>query len=147
MFYRECVDRRSINYREYDRLFDKARIDGGHITQDIAIGRLLYPVELGEKSCSSYENYIREAGTSILTRLVTEAGTSADALKTIKALLTYRRNSGEDGRSNLFEDESIDAALKLASSKKNTEVCAILMDAQGPSGAGGPVSDIDAFVF
>ena len=147
MFYRECVDRRSINYREYDRLFDKARIDGGRITQDIAIGRLLYPVELDEKSCISYENYIRGSGTDILTRLVTEAGTSSEALKTIKALLTYRSNFGEDGRNNLFEDVSIDAALKLASSKKNTEVCAILMDAQGPSGMGGQTSDIDAFVF
>ncbi len=139
MFYRECVDRRSINYREYDKLFDKAKIDGGRITQDIAIGRLLYPVELDEKSCNSYENYVKEAGEDILTRLVTEAGISHDALNTMKALLAYRNN--------LFDDESIDIALRLASSKKYTEVCAILMDAQRASRVGISTSDNDIFVF
>ncbi len=49
MFYRECVDRRFINYREYDKLFEKGKIDGGEIAENIALGRLFYPTELEER--------------------------------------------------------------------------------------------------
>ena len=56
--YRECVDRRKIDYRQYDNLFSKARIDGGSICEDIAIGRVLYPVELADGFRDMYESYI-----------------------------------------------------------------------------------------
>lgn len=120
MFYRECVDRRSINYREYDRLFDKARIDGGRTAEDIAIGRLIFPVELGEHSRSMYEEYVRGASGSILNRLVEESDSDVSNIDVMKALLSY----GE----RLFDDKSIDEALRIATGRKMTEVCAILMN-------------------
>ena len=70
MFYRECVDRRSMDYRGYDRLFEKALIDGNAVSEDIAIGRLLYPVELSENFKDMYESYVSKNSESILLRLL-----------------------------------------------------------------------------
>jgi hypothetical protein len=140
MFYRECVDRRSIGYREYDRLFEKARIDGGSIAENIAIGRLLYPVELEERFCSVYEDYVRESALQILKRLVREAGEDPGAMAAIRALLTYK------GRA-LFDEKSIDEAIKLAAAEKLTEVGAILMDSQNVGGADAAGTGANSFVF
>ncbi len=126
MFYRECVDRRSINYREYDRLFDKARIDGGRTAEDIAIGRVLHPAELRSEDREMYEDYIRMSSGSILKRLIDESAEDPENIGTLKALLSCDEK--------LFDDESIDGALRSATEKKYTEICAILMDRQRSAG-------------
>ncbi len=126
MFYRECVDRRSINYREYDRLFDKARIDGGRVAQEIAVGRLLHPVQLSDDFRRGYESYVKENGADILDRLVKETSKEPRAVNTLKDLLAYG--------AELFDEESIDVAIKSAADKKLTEVSALLMNANKQAG-------------
>ena len=135
MFYRECVDRRSINYREYDRLFDKARIDGGRVAREIAVGRLLHPVQLGDDFRKGYESYVRENGADILEGLVDEAINEPENLRIIKGLLTYD--------SALFDEESIDRAIKSAAEKKLTEVSALLVNSNKQAEHSFP----NAFVF
>ncbi len=122
MFYRECVDRRSINYREYDKLFEKAKIDSGEIPQDIAIGRLLYPVELLEGYRVAYEKFVTDNGLAILKRLIASAGTDAASLEVLKGLVKYR--TGE----SLFSEGDMDSAVRYASELGATEVTAVLMD-------------------
>ena len=122
MFYRECVDRRSINYREYDKLFEKAKIDGGSISEDIAIGRILYPVELGERYRQMYEEHASERGLYIMKRYIAAAKENPEALHTIKALLEY--NMGKE----LFSNEDIDKAISYSVELGLTEVTAILME-------------------
>ena len=133
MFYRECVDRRSIDYRGYDRLFEKAVIDGNAVSEDIAIGRLLYPVELSENFRDMYENYVSKNAGSILLRLVDETETQPETIELIKALLTYKKKN-----ESLFDGESIDSAIKAAADKKMALLSAALMDAAN-SGDGGAV--------
>ncbi len=127
MFYRECVDRRSINYREYDKLFEKAKIDSSEIPQDIAIGRLLYPVELDERYKEGYEAYISGNGLAILKRLIATSKEEPSALKTLRSLLKYRP---ED---SLFTGADMDSAISFSVEMGLTEVSAILMDAAAPS--------------
>lgn len=122
MFYRECVDRRSINYREYDKLFEKAKIDGGSISEDIAIGRILYPVELDERYQLMYQEHASERGLYILKRYIAAAKENPEALHTIKALLEY--NMGKE----LFSNEDIGKAISYSVELGLTEVTAILME-------------------
>ncbi len=137
MFYRECVDRRSMDYRGYDRLFEKALIDGNAVSEDIAIGRVLYPVELSETYRDMYENYIRKNAAGILMRLVEKSENEPETAETVKALLTYKNTSGTG--ETLMDDESIDAAIRQTTKKKMTLLSAVLMDArkQAPSEGAG----------
>ncbi|MBQ7614412.1 MAG: leucine-rich repeat protein [Butyrivibrio sp.] len=129
MFYREVVDRRSINYRQYDALFEKAVIDGGEISENIAIGRILYPVELSDNYRSMYENFIRDNASAILSRLIENLEKEPENADTLKALVRY------ESKEALLGASSIDRALKLASDNGYTQVCALLMDgAKPPSG-------------
>ena len=141
MFYRECVDRRSIDYRGYDRLFEKALIDGNAVSEDIAIGRVLYPVELSENFRDMYESYISKNAGSILLRLVESFETEPEVLELIKALLTYKKNS--PGEESLFAGDSLDAAIRYAADKKMALLSAVLMDA-GKTGTG---SEPEVFEF
>ncbi len=121
MFYRECVDRRSINYREYDRLFEKARIDGGLIAESIALGRILYPTELENIFRDRYEEYVTANADRILARLVTGAA-GDDALRDeLIRLLEY------NDKRHLLPDKALDSAIALSADEKSTEVSAILM--------------------
>ncbi len=150
MIYRECVDRRLINYREYDKLFEKAVIDGNAISEDIAIGRVLFPYELEEGFKSRYETFIEHNGNSIITRLIEQIESSQkgdlasvsgelDTMNIVKELISYRT----DNNSKIMTDECLDLAVKLASDKKLTLLSALLIDNAGASTS----SDVNAFVF
>jgi hypothetical protein len=115
------VDRRKIDYRQYDNLFAKAVIDGAVIAQDIAIGRILYPVELDDISRKKYEDYLRDNGSSVLKRLIDKAGEQTGALDTLKKLLEY----------SLFVEIDIDNAIKYSAASGKTVISAVLMDLQG----------------
>lgn len=141
MFYRECVDRRSMDYRGYDRLFEKALIDGNAVSEDIAIGRVLYPVELADGFRDMYESYIGKNSESILLRLVENFEAEPETSGLIKALLTYKKKSPE-GESLLSED-GIDKAIRMAADKKLTVLSALLME----FGKSGPGSGPEVFEF
>ncbi|MBO4458473.1 MAG: leucine-rich repeat protein [Butyrivibrio sp.] len=130
--YRECVDRRSINYREYDRLFDKAEIDAGPLPQNISVGRILFPKELAAGYRTAYETYITEHGESILKRLIDD-NDEEESLKILKALLKYKTNDG----AAVLKDRDVDEAIAYAVGKEKTLFSATLMD----GGAGSAVME------
>ena len=141
MFYRECVDRRSMDYRGYDRLFEKALIDGNAVSEDIAIGRLLYPVELSENFRDMYESYVSKNSESILLRLVEIAEIEPETVEVIKALLTYKKNS--PGSSSLLDGDSVDKAIKVTADKKMALLSAVLMESAKDKAGAAP----DVFEF
>ena len=132
--YRECVDRRSIDYREYDRLFDKAVIDGNALSESIAMGRLLFPKELLEGYRAVYEKYVRKNGAGILCRLIDDVNED-ESLELMKALLTYRCADAQ----KVLEDADIDKAIEYAAGKEKTLFSAALMDAG--AGTAGTVTE------
>ncbi len=132
--FRECVDRRRIDYRQYDSLFAKAVIDGGEIAENIAICRILYPVELEERYRLSYENYLRDNGDRVLDRLVKKAskeGNDDAVVEILKKLISYEK---------LFSGEMISKAISLAVSTGNTVLTATMMAESGP---GNEQNDLD----
>lgn len=135
--YRECVDRRSIDFREYDKLFSKAVIDGSEISQNIALGRLFYPFKLEDNYRTQYEDFVKNNDAVIIERLVKEYENdqSADRLETVKMLLEYKNEK-------LLSGNALDKALKSASSGKLTKLSAVLM-----SGAEGGRDTAGEFVF
>ncbi len=139
MFYRESVDRRSMDYRQYDRLFEKAVIDGNAISGDIALGRILYPVELADGFRSAYEEYVRNNSFDILQRLIDSSQEEKESLNDLKSLLGYKACKADAPLPEpLITGEVIDRAIKYASQKGLAEVCAILMEHGGntPSSTG-----------
>lgn len=135
--YRECVDRRSIDYREYDRLFDKAVIDGNSLSENIAMGRLLFPKELDMGYREVYERYIRKNGAGILCRLIDEKNEDEN-LELVKALLEYRCADAQNNRNDgdkLLADADVDKAIEHAAGSGKTLFSAALMDA-GRAAAG-----------
>ena len=124
--FRECVDRRRIDYRQYDSLFEKAVIDGGEIAQDISIYRILYPIELEERFRAGYEKYIRENAAVILDRLVHKCAAMhnrKDETGLIKELLEHK---------DLFDMEAINSAIELSVKLQDTVLTAILMSYNRP---------------
>ena len=119
--FRECVDRRRIDYRQYDSLFEKAVIDGGEIAQDISVYRILYPVELESRYRSVYEKYIRDNAEKILERYVKKCAYScnnADDILLIRKLLEHRE---------LFGEMAVNSAIELSVQLQDTVLTALLM--------------------
>ena len=119
--FRECVDRRRIDYRQYDSLFEKAVIDGGEIAQDISVYRILYPVELESRYRSVYEKYIRDNAEKILERYVKKCAYScnnADDILLIRKLLEHRELLGE---------MAVNSAIELSVQFQDTVLTALLM--------------------
>lgn len=123
--FRECVDRRRIDYRQYDSLFAKAIIDGGEIAEDIAIYRTLYPLELEDRFGTAYEQYIRDNTDRILDRLVkkcSQSMNSTDSVSLLKKVI---------GLNGLFGAAAMDKAVELSVNMQNTVVTALLMAENG----------------
>lgn len=122
--YRECVDRTFINFREYDKLFEKAIIDGSEISERIAVGRLLYPYKLEDIYRAKYEEYVSDNFGSIFNEMIKESGETQDELEYIGKILDYRTG---DGRA-LFLDEHIEEGIKRATDAGKTLLCAVLVE-------------------
>lgn len=134
--YRECVDRRKIDYRQYDNLFKKAMIDGGPICEDIALGRLLYPVELEDRFKATYQDYVRENGYGILKRLMDQAKSDDYFYEVLGKALDLEASGEVDARSGdnnhkgekLILSKDLDKATLYAASIGNPRVTSLLME-------------------
>lgn len=149
--FRECVDRRKIDYRQYDSLFEKALVDGSEIAQDIAVGRLIYPLELEDKYRLIYEGYIRANAGALLKRLIQMYADGVENERCemiIKKLLEYRTDSAKDMLSEvngedkkLLSADVIDEAIRLSTDLGTSLLTALLMD------LGGKESSAQALTF
>ena len=149
--FRECVDRRKIDYRQYDSLFEKALVDGSEIAQDIAVGRLIYPLELEDKYRLIYEGYIRANAGALLKRLIQMYADGVENERCemiIKKLLEYRTDSAKDMLSEvngedkkLLSADVIDEAIRLSTDLSTSLLTALLMD------LGGKESSAQALTF
>ncbi len=132
--FRECVDRRKMDFSQYDSLFEKAIIDGSKIAQDIAIGRLLYPLGLEERFRSMYEKYISDNGYSVLENLLKEISEdrffSEEKQEFLKGLLSYYCTGKAGANDSLFATETMDRIIRLSTSMNMPSITAMLMNAE-----------------
>ena len=112
--YRNCFVRKNLNIREYDELFPYARAwEEEGVVLKMALGRLLNPVELGEKAEEQYFSHIQEhfaeaAWILMLSGEYANLGTLLARLKPEKALL--------------------EKLLVMAQEQKDTEAVSLFMD-------------------
>ena len=128
--YRECVDRRKIDFRGYDNLFKTAMVDGLVVSQEIAIGRLLYPVELSEASFETYASYISRTEDDILKRYIDEAEGDSHKLDELRRLLELKKKDAY-----IISDSALDKGIKYSSERNAIKVSAVLMDVRKKTGA------------
>ena len=114
--YRQCVSRKGIDYREYDRLFSWAAQRYSDPAAETALARLRYPFRLDASAGEAYRSWLsahwKETALMLLDRTDTEG----------LAVLLDAAHPDRDG---------LDAALRKASENGNTEAGALLMSASG----------------
>ena len=124
--YRNCVRKKEIRFREYDRLFPFMEHDDPEFAAVIASDRLLYAHDLDSSSEERYTAFLTDH--------------AADALKTFirKGQMDKVQLITENG---LADEEALSEALKLASERKETAICAVLMESgRGREGKGQDLS-------
>lgn len=115
--YRECIRKREIRFREYDRLFPFMVHDDPGYAAQIAADRLMYPTSLDAPAKEQYTAFLREHDCDALCRFAKNRD------KERAAWMTGLKIAGP---------RAIDEALKIASSMHETELCAIMMEQGRP---------------
>lgn len=111
--YRQCVRKKEIKYREYDRLFTFMEHDDPSFAAVIASDRLMFPHDLDAAAESSYTEFLRQHAAMALERFIRNRQT--DRVR----LITDR---------GLADTDALSGALQTASELKETAICAILME-------------------
>lgn len=112
--YRQCFYSKELDFAEYDSLFDMAVVmDKLEVLVDMSFGRLRYPWQLGERAKKQYEDYIRGNLNDIGEYLV-ESG-NLNGLELLS-------------REKLWNREGLEHSIDVASSKKDMEISAFLMN-------------------
>ncbi len=117
--YRQCVRKKEIRYREYDRLFTFMEHDDPSFAAVIATDRLMYPHDLDAVAQERYTGFLREHAAEALRRFVRDG--QIDRVR----LVTER---------GLADAEAISTALREASERKETAICAVLMESGRQTG-------------
>ena len=113
--YRECVTRKGVDLLAYDRLFGQAVSDDYRAAMEVALDRLMYPVELEAAAKENYEQYLEQNGACVTSELI-----EAQALDEIRYLC----------ENCLITKEVLEDALYLAAEKKQSAISAVLMEYQ-----------------
>ena len=112
--YRNCFARNSLNIREYDELFPYAKAwEEEGVVLKMALGRLLFPVELGEKAEEHYLSHIREHLMEA-ARILTEE----KDYRSLEALLERVKP----------DREALEQLLSMAQEQKDMEAVSLFMD-------------------
>lgn len=113
--YRECVTRKGVDLLAYDRLFFHAADDDYRAAIDIALDRLMYPLELETQAREVYEQYLEKNVKIVLERLI-EDGRCEEVITLCDLCLISR--------------DAIEPALQLAAREKQSAITAQLMEYQ-----------------
>ena len=113
--YRECVSRSAIDFRGYDRLFDRVRYNQSELAVRIALDRLCFPYHLESPAQAQYEAFVRENAAFALREVIRLQET---------VWLTYL--SGQ----KLLPTDVVQEGIRLASGQGMTEYVSILMASQ-----------------
>lgn len=113
--YREAVERKGINLRNYDALFSRARGEGTESGARVALARLMYPKELRGEMKTEYESYLRKNSEDVIRMLL------ADRSMEERERVFFLAGNG------LLTPEAADAGALLSSGMRDGEMTALLM--------------------
>lgn len=111
--YRQCIRNKEIRFREYDRLFPFMEHDDPSFAAVIASDRLMFPHDLDAAAEERYLAFLREHAADALDRFIRQG--QIDRVR----LVTER---------GLADAAALSQALVTASERKETAICAVLME-------------------
>ena len=113
--YRQCFLEKKVDYQGYDRLFYLAKInEKPEILLPMAMGRLLWPWDLGSQAEEEYLEYIKEH--------VLECGLYYMEQEEWNRAFSYL------GQQKLWTEEAMDQVIQKASGKGRAEMVSFLME-------------------
>lgn len=123
MVYRECVRRRGIGFREYDRLFARVIPDDPHAAAEIAADRLLFPYDLAKVHAEAYRKYLLNNAAGALRHFIMQlhAGSGAESSDEAYMRLQLMAEQG------MITAQAAEEALRLASGMHLTKACSIII--------------------
>ena len=111
--YRECVTRESVNYNEYDSMFNRVVIDDISSCTDLVTGRLRFPHMLSEVAENTYKDWLFKNSAAVLSLLVRNEDTDK---------IRFLTNA------ELVDDAAVPLAIEEAARLKRTAVAALLTE-------------------
>ena len=111
--YRQCIRKKEIRFREYDRLFPFMEHDDPSFAAVIASDRLMFPHDLDAAAEGRYLTFLRTHAAEALDRFIRESQ------------IERVRLVAERG---LADADALSQALVTASERKETAICAVLME-------------------
>ena len=127
--YRNCLRKREIRFREYDRLFPFMEHDDPEFAAVIASDRLMFAHDLDPSSQKRYTEFLKDHAGEALKSFIRKSRMDKVQLIT------------ENG---LADKEALSEALKLASERKETAICAVLMESGRDSAGKGQELSLEA---
>ena len=139
--YRYCFVNRQFQFRGYDELFPHVKVqESEELVTELALGRLLYPVELTPRFEAMYREYVKEhwnaAGRLLIEADSPQKGRRASLepgrLPWLVTEILERAGDGEEsgpaeeGKNQLTD--RIEALIALAREAEDTEMVSWLMD-------------------
>lgn len=113
--YRECVTRKGIDYRSYDRLFVQVMQEDDSAAIEIAFGRLMYPYDLEKRAEAQYQAYLEKSAGVVLKELISSRETGRVLYLTEHCLIPKA---------------ALPEALQQSAEAKAAEVSALLLEYQ-----------------
>lgn len=112
--YRQCFRRREVDYPAYDQLFAVAVIEERpELVSEIAIRRLRYPYELGQKAKKEYTVYVKDHAEEISKGFIKQH--DMDSLRFLS-------------ENNFWNEQAMEAAVEQSAEQKDGEVMSFLMN-------------------
>lgn len=111
--YRQCIRKKEIRFREYDRLFPFMEHDDPSFAAVIASDRLMFPHDLDAAAKERYLAFLSEHASEALDRFIRQG-----QIERVR-LITER---------GLADAAALSQALVTASERKETAICAVLME-------------------
>ena len=119
--FRECVRRDGIDFREYDKLFERIRYGDAKTAVQTALDRLMLPYRLSERAREQYAEYLKEQA-EYAVRFAVERGNAGY----VGTLLENR----------LLDDAALSAGMEYAAVRREPEIAAMLLNASEKEEAG-----------
>lgn len=123
MEYRECVRRKGIGWREYDRLFRRVVHDDARAAAEIAADRLLYPHDLAPVYAEAYGEFLRENTKEALLWFLEELASDSEGTFAEQAYERLRLLADR----GILTREAADAGLRLCARAGLTEAGSIIL--------------------
>lgn len=123
MVYRECVRRKGVGFREYDRLFSRVVLDDPQAAVEIAVDRLLFPYNLAPEHRQAYEDHLRVNAREALLQFLQQMRGGTSHAFSEEGILRLRMMADR----GFVSADAADDALREASALGLTEACSIIL--------------------